>query len=58
MSFGLWEILALIVLVLLLFGAGKLPGVMKDVAGGVKAFKKGLKEDETPDAEKGEEKPQ
>lgn len=42
MSLGIWEIVLLIVLVLLLFGAGKLPSVMKDVAAGVKAFKSGL----------------
>lgn len=45
MSLGVWEIVLLIVLVLLLFGAGKLPGVMQDVAKGVKAFKDGMRDD-------------
>jgi len=38
-----------LILVLLLFGAGKIPRLMGDVAKGVKAFKKGLSdEDDTP----------
>lgn len=44
MSFGFWEILILLLIVLVLFGAGKLPRLMGDVAQGVKAFKKGMKE--------------
>ncbi len=47
MSLGIWEIVLLIVLVLLLFGAGKLPTVMQDVAKGMKAFKEGLNADDT-----------
>lgn len=45
MSLGIWEIVLLIVLVLLLFGAGKLPGVMQDVAKGMKAFKDGMRDE-------------
>jgi sec-independent protein translocase protein TatA len=43
-SFGFWEILILLLIVLVLFGAGKLPRLMGDVAQGIKAFKKGMKE--------------
>lgn len=46
MSLGIWQILLIVVLVLLLFGAGKLPNVMGDLAKGVKNFKKGLDDDD------------
>lgn len=34
------------VIVLILFGAGKLPKVMNDLAKGIKAFKEGLKDED------------
>ena len=43
---SLFKILLLVIVVFLVFGAGKLPRIMGDVAEGVKAFKKGLKDDE------------
>ncbi len=46
MTLGIWQILLIVLLVLLLFGAGKLPNVMGDLAKGVKNFKKGLDEDD------------
>jgi len=46
MSIGLPEILLIVILVLVIFGAGKLPNVMGDLAKGVKNFKKGLNEDD------------
>ncbi|NBX67069.1 MAG: twin-arginine translocase TatA/TatE family subunit [Proteobacteria bacterium] len=53
MSFGFGEILLVVLVVLIVFGAGKLPAVMGDLAKGVKNFKKGLnEEDETKPAEK------
>lgn len=52
MSFGIWQILLIVLLVLLLFGAGKLPSVMGDLAKGVKNFKKGLDEDDDEKREK------
>jgi len=48
MSLGIWQILLIVLLVLLLFGAGKLPSVMGDLAKGVKNFKKGLDDDDQP----------
>ena len=45
MSLVHWAIVA--VVVFLLFGAGKLPRLMGDVAEGIKAFKRGMKEDDT-----------
>lgn len=54
MSFGVWEILLILVIVLILFGAGKLPKVMKDLGGGIKSFKDGMSEGS--DSEKEEPK--
>ena len=45
-SFSIWHWLVVLVIVLLLFGAGKIPKLMGDMAKGVTAFKKGLKEGE------------
>lgn len=51
-SFSIWHWLIVLVIVLLLFGAGKIPNLMGDMAKGVKAFKKGLADEDsnTPDA--------
>jgi len=47
MNPGPWGILIIVVAVLLLFGRGKIAGMMGEVANGIKAFQKGLKgEDE------------
>lgn len=46
---SIWHWLIVLVIVLLLFGAGKLPKVMGDLAKGIKNFKAGLK-DESDDA--------
>ena len=48
MSFGLTEMVIILAIVLVLFGAGKLPTVMGDLAKGVRNFKAGLK-DEQPE---------
>ncbi len=45
-SFSLVHWLVVLLIVVLLFGAGKLPRVMGDFAKGLKAFKSGMKEDE------------
>ena len=50
-NLGWPEILLIVVIVVLLFGRGKISGVMGDFAKGIKSFKKGLaEEDETPPA--------
>ena len=41
---GHWEIILILVIILILFGAGKLPKVAGDIAKGIKAFKEGMKE--------------
>lgn len=45
--FGLggWELLIILVIVLIIFGAGKLPRVASDLAKGIKSFRAGLKEE-------------
>jgi len=47
MSFGIWQILLIVVVVLLIFGANKIPRLMGDFAKGIKSFKAGMKEGET-----------
>ena len=46
-SLSIWHWLIVIVVVLLLFGRGKISDLMGDVASGIKAFKKGMAEDDT-----------
>lgn len=40
------QILIIIVLVMVLFGAGRIPSIMENIAKGVNSFKKGLKEED------------
>ena len=47
MSFGFGEILILALIALLLFGGGKIPKLMGDMAGGIKAFKKGMADEKS-----------
>lgn len=50
-SFSIWHWLIVLVVVLLLFGRGKIPELMGDMAKGIKSFKKGMsEEDETANA--------
>ena len=51
MGIGVWQVVLVLVIVLIIFGAGKLPKVMGDVAKGVKNFKSGMAE-ETADSQK------
>ena len=43
---GIWQVVIILVIVLIIFGAGKLPRVAGDVAKGIKNFKKGMSEDD------------
>lgn len=57
MSIGIWQVLIVVVLVFLLFGAGRLPRVMEDIAKGIKSFKKGISEDDkTPEGKPADKK--
>ena len=51
MSIGIWQIAIVVILVVLLFGRGKISGLMGDVAKGIKSFKKGMATDVTEDTE-------
>lgn len=46
-SFSIMHWAVVLLLVLLLFGAGKLPSVMADLAKGVKSFKAGMKDEDS-----------
>ncbi|PCH80128.1 MAG: twin-arginine translocase TatA/TatE family subunit [Hyphomicrobiales bacterium] len=46
---GIWQIVIVAVVVILLFGRGKISAVMGDVAKGINSFKKGLKEETATD---------
>ena len=49
MGFGsIWHWVIVLIVVLLLFGSGKISNIMGDVAKGIKAFKKGMKDEEDP----------
>ncbi|MGQ7791467.1 twin-arginine translocase TatA/TatE family subunit [Faunimonas sp. B44] len=45
-SFSIWHWIIVLVVILLLFGRGKIPDLMSDMAKGIKSFKKGLADDE------------
>ncbi len=51
-SFSIWHWLIVLVVVLLLFGRGKIPELMGDMAKGIKSFKKGMSDEDTADAPK------
>ena len=46
MSIGIWQIAIVVILVVLLFGRGKISSLMGDVAKGIKSFKKGMSSDD------------
>jgi sec-independent protein translocase protein TatA len=51
-SFSIWHWLIVLVVVLLLFGRGKIPELMGDMAKGIKSFKKGMSEEDETDPTK------
>lgn len=54
-SLSIWHWIIVALIVLLLFGRGKIPELMGDVAKGIKSFKKGMKDEDEgakPDATK------
>jgi len=56
MSIGFWQIAVVVILVVLLFGRGKISSLMGDVAKGIKSFKKGMATDTTDPTEDSEPK--
>ena len=56
MGISFWQIAIVVVLVVLLFGRGKISSLMGDVAKGIKSFKKGMSsEDKTSENKKDED---
>lgn len=51
MTPGIWQILLVVVLLVLLFGRGKISELMGDVAKGIKSFKKGMSDDDKDETE-------
>jgi sec-independent protein translocase protein TatA len=54
---SIWHIIVVLLIILVLFGAGKIPQVMGDLGKGLRSFKDGLKGDDDkklPPADKGE----
>lgn len=47
MSLSIWQILLVVVLFILLFGRGRIPALMGDLAEGIRSFKKGIAEEQT-----------
>ena len=56
-SFSIWHWLIVLLVVMLLFGSGKVSGLMGDFAKGIKSFKKNMAEDTDASMEASAEKP-
>ena len=49
MTPSIWQLLIVLVIVLILFGRGKIPQLMGDIAKGIKSFKRGMGDEEKKD---------
>jgi sec-independent protein translocase protein TatA len=45
MGISIWQILIIVLIVVVLFGAGRIPRLMGDLAKGIKSFKAGMQDD-------------
>jgi sec-independent protein translocase protein TatA len=54
--FGIWEILLILVIILIVFGVGKLPQVGNAIGKGIRAFKRGQSGDTSEEEEKEKDK--
>ena len=50
-TFSLSHWLVVLAIVLIVFGAGRIPNAMGDLARGIRAFRTGMKDDKTAEAE-------
>lgn len=50
MGLSIWQLLIIALVVLVLFGRGRISEMMGDFGKGIKSFKQGMNEDETPSA--------
>jgi sec-independent protein translocase protein TatA len=48
LSIGIWQLLIILAIVVLIFGLGKLPKAAGDLAQGIKAFKRNMKDEDEP----------
>jgi len=53
---GIWELLIILLIVLLLFGATKLPKIAKSMGEAIRGFKKSVKDEDEEKKEEGDEK--
>ena len=51
MGLSIWQLLIILLIVVLLFGANRIPRLMGDVGKGIRSFRSGLKEGEEDGAE-------
>ncbi len=51
--FGPAELLVIVAIIVILFGASKIPALGKGLGEGIRNFKKGLSGDESPDSDNG-----
>ncbi|HIU37827.1 MAG TPA: Sec-independent protein translocase subunit TatA [Candidatus Aphodousia faecigallinarum] len=51
-SFSIWHWLIVLLIVVLVFGTGKLKNLGRDLGGGIKGFKEGLKEGQEDETKK------
>ncbi len=58
MGISFWQIAVVVVLVVLLFGRGKISSLMGDVAKGIKSFKKGMSSEDTDETKIDKDKDQ
>ena len=49
-AFSIWHWIIVLIIVLLLFGKGKIPSLMADMAKGIKSFKKNMSDEGNPDS--------
>ena len=49
-AFSIWHWIIVLIIVLLLFGKGKIPSLMADMAKGIKSFKKNMSDDGNSDS--------
>lgn len=51
MGISFWHIVIVVLVILVLFGTGRLPRLMEDLGKGINSFKKGLKEEDSKSVE-------
>ncbi len=56
MGLSFWQIAIVVILLVLLFGRGKISDLMGDVAKGIKSFKKGMADDDIAEVPRDEPK--